>query len=664
MNKTYKTVWNEAFQAWVVVSEITSSGRNREGNSVSLRQDRIGGLIFCIKPIVIAISMMVGNGLFLSTQVYATGEVDACANGGGSGFQGQQVFVPNGATGCNGTVNPNSGVVIRQYITGTGSEQAYLTVGQVDPVTTGWNVGPNGAPVSAGGMVRLGGISGIFLDNATSLTGHQINNLAPGVAPTDAVNVSQLTSLSTSINTNGIMYFHANSTLPDSTATGTDSVAIGPGAIASINSSVALGAGATTTAAVPVSSATVGGMTFSGFAGAAPVGVVSVGAPGSERQIQNVAAGQISATSTDAVNGSQLFTVASGLASLSTSTSTGISSLSTSIGSLSTGVTSLSTSTSTAISSLSTSTSTTIGSLSTSASTGISSMSTSITNLSTTLITLSTSINNGGIGGGTICTSGCVAIGPESSATGENSTAVGDGSLASGKNSKADGNKATASGDNSTAIGQASTASGLNSTAEGQGAKATGKNSKANGQAALAAGDNSTAIGQAATAVQTNDTALGQGALAKGPAATALGAQASATAPNAVALGAGSIATEANTVSVGSAGNERRITNVAPGINPTDAVNMSQLGALQSQTSDIARKAYSGIAGVAALAMIPEVDQGKTLAVGVGWGHYQGYSAGAIGISARITQNLKLKGGVSTSGSGGTTMGAGISYQW
>ena len=46
-----------------------------------------------------------------------------------------------------------------------------------------------------------------------------------------------------------------------------------------------------------------------GFAGAAPVGVVSVGSVGKERQIQNVAAGQIGNLSTDAINGSQLYAV-------------------------------------------------------------------------------------------------------------------------------------------------------------------------------------------------------------------------------------------------------------------------------------------------------------------------------------------------------------------
>ncbi|MDY5421300.1 YadA-like family protein [Actinobacillus porcinus] len=73
--------------------------------------------------------------------------------------------------------------------------------------------------------------------------------------------------------------------------------------------------GTTTTAGSTgtVSSAKVGNMTYGGFAGAKAHGVVSVGAAGKERRIQNVAAGEISATSTDAINGSQLYSVASNL---------------------------------------------------------------------------------------------------------------------------------------------------------------------------------------------------------------------------------------------------------------------------------------------------------------------------------------------------------------
>ncbi|KVQ28764.1 hypothetical protein WK00_22390 [Burkholderia ubonensis] len=62
-----------------------------------------------------------------------------------------------------------------------------------------------------------------------------------------------------------------------------------------------------------------------------------------------------------------------------------------------------------------------------------------------------------------------------------------------------------------------------------------------------------------------------------GTSGVAFGAGSAAMAGNAVALGAYSIADHANTVSVGSAGNERQITNVAAGLQDTDAVNFKQL---------------------------------------------------------------------------------------
>ena len=99
----------------------------------------------------------------------------------------------------------------------------------------------------------------------------------------------------------------------DAAATADYSIAIGNKANASTANSIALGADSTTRSATNVTSATVAGHTYGGFAGTSPVGSVSVGKAGQERQIHNVAAGKISADSTDAVNGSQLFSVANDL---------------------------------------------------------------------------------------------------------------------------------------------------------------------------------------------------------------------------------------------------------------------------------------------------------------------------------------------------------------
>ena len=192
----------------------------------------------------------------------------------------------------------------------------------------------------------------------------QITNVADGTQAQDAVTIRQLQGAIASVSVTSTRYFHANSSGPDSLAVGLESIAVGPrtvvngnngigmgngaiveatapggtaigqnarviaadgislgtssqsggvqsvaigaGAVSNHSGSVALGAGSVTQAAVGTSSTTINGKTYA-FAGTAPVSTVSVGDVGAERTITNVAAGRLSATSTDAVNGSQLY---------------------------------------------------------------------------------------------------------------------------------------------------------------------------------------------------------------------------------------------------------------------------------------------------------------------------------------------------------------------
>ncbi|WP_370774501.1 ESPR-type extended signal peptide-containing protein [Veillonella parvula] len=85
-------------------------------------------------------------------------------------------------------------------------------------------------------------------------------------------------------------------------------VAIGNEANVANENAVAIGAGSETAAAVGTASEMINGEVHN-FAGANPGSTVSVGKAGAERTITNVAAGRLSATSTDAVNGSQLYAV-------------------------------------------------------------------------------------------------------------------------------------------------------------------------------------------------------------------------------------------------------------------------------------------------------------------------------------------------------------------
>lgn len=94
----------------------------------------------------------------------------------------------------------------------------------------------------------------------------------------------------------------------EAVANATNSLAIGNGAKATEENSVAIGNNSITNTAIGTESETINGTTHT-FAGSAPLGTVSIGDIGKERTVTNVAAGRISDTSTDAINGSQLHAI-------------------------------------------------------------------------------------------------------------------------------------------------------------------------------------------------------------------------------------------------------------------------------------------------------------------------------------------------------------------
>ncbi|WP_196247132.1 YadA-like family protein [Gallibacterium anatis] len=112
-----------------------------------------------------------------------------------------------------------------------------------------------------------------------------------------------------------------------------------------------------------------------------------------------------------------------------------------------------------------------------------------------------------------------------------------------------------------------------------------------------------------------------------------------------------------------------RITNVAPGVEATDAVNVSQLNqvgaALHNRINNVAKGAYGGVASAGAMASLPQAYlPGKSM-VAAGASHYRGESAVALGTS-RISDNGKiiLKLNASHNTSGNTMVGAGVGYQF
>ncbi|MCF0155209.1 MAG: hypothetical protein HUJ84_05800, partial [Veillonella sp.] len=108
----------------------------------------------------------------------------------------------------------------------------------------------------------------------------------------------------------------------------TNAVAIGTGTSAgAAEGDVALGANSETSAVVATKEASITSGTttikYGDFAGNAPTSAVSIGKAGAERQLQNVAAGQITDKSTDAINGSQLYATNTVVANLANTTAQG-----------------------------------------------------------------------------------------------------------------------------------------------------------------------------------------------------------------------------------------------------------------------------------------------------------------------------------------------------
>ena len=156
------------------------------------------------------------------------------------------------------------------------------------------------------------------------------NNIIVGTNATKKVTVDNVVSIGTNstASTNNSVAVGSYSK-----ATGNAAIAIGQGSNASKDNSmaignrstvnavkdVAIGSDSSTSATTGVSKATITvpgtgkSITYGTFAGSNPDAAFSVGSAGRERQIQNVAAGRVTATSTDAINGSQLFAVANEL---------------------------------------------------------------------------------------------------------------------------------------------------------------------------------------------------------------------------------------------------------------------------------------------------------------------------------------------------------------
>lgn len=114
-------------------------------------------------------------------------------------------------------------------------------------------------------------------------------------------------------------------------------------------------------------------------------------------------------------------------------------------------------------------------------------------------------------------------------------------------------------------------------------------------------------------------------------------------------------AVAANTAKI--ADHENRITEL-------EQSNSASFGKLKNEVDDNRKRASAGIAGVAAMANIPQVIQGQTFSVGAAVGTADSEQALAVGFSARATENTVVKASVSNDSQHNFVTGAGVSYGW
>ena len=411
-------------------------------------------------------------------------------------------------------------------------------------------------------------------------------------------------------------------------ATGLASAAFGMGARATKGNAVAIGAGSTTeTDATGVRDANVNGVQYGNFAGGSRIiagDQVSFGSAGYERQLKHIAPGAISETSTDAINGSQLYSVANVLATKIADASVKYYSVNP------------------------TEQDNTEGNRANDGATGTNAMAAGVAAAAAGDFSVAAGSNaraNGhetvAIGHNTLASGvSAVAVGQRANASGSEAVALGIDSNASGKFAIAIGNKATVSDSklNGIAIGSGAVAAENYAMSMGLDTKALGNSSIAFGNTAQATDSEALAIGHSAGALGANTVAFGVSATSNAAGAatvgaytkaeainsTALGYASQAVNENDVALGAGSV-TEAphageytlsnsytaagkdsyGVVSVGKAvGTKRQIQNVAAGVlsaDSTDAVNGSQLYATNSYLLNLATATKNALGGETAV---------------------------------------------------------------
>ena len=309
MNKIFKIVWNHNIGSYTVTSEL-AKGKTKASSeqNTSISEAGKGRLKKQFILTALALSLGVESAWAMIPEGNASGAAAIAVGTDSKATTTQSIAIgwtaqATGATqavavGPDAIASGTQSTSIGNNTRATGDSS--IAIGGDD-----WNI-VRTKPVAAAGNKQVHQVFQELTGMEMKANGEAYKNPFKGTTSADAA-----VAVGVNAYAEGVLSTAFGS---GTSATGLGASAFGVGASASKDKSVAIGAGSNTSMdAAAITTATVNGITYNGFAGATKITAgsqVSVGRPSYERQIKHVAPGEISATSTDAINGSQLYQVA------------------------------------------------------------------------------------------------------------------------------------------------------------------------------------------------------------------------------------------------------------------------------------------------------------------------------------------------------------------
>lgn len=320
MNQIFRIIWNHATQSWVAVSELTKAHKKQSRNSLKAV---LGGAL---------VLLSINTAEAAAVGIESTNGTTIVPGDTKTGGDGVSIGV-----GTDTSAGANNVAIGKNAKVGNDGKDSTQPSGQSVAIGGG-NKPYEGAralgdqSVAIGGNTIAAGNSSIAIgnddvDRAVTVSTEYTNSDGKKVTGTIGQAYTNLTGKN--LHTDGGRYKDTKSGQAAiaigvkaqagdiSVALGTGSsaekvnaIAIGSGATATFDNSVALGGGSLTDKeGTKQTSTTVNGHTYnwSGGSTTSKGDIVSFGKKGYERQLKNVAAGEVSETSTDGINGSQLY---------------------------------------------------------------------------------------------------------------------------------------------------------------------------------------------------------------------------------------------------------------------------------------------------------------------------------------------------------------------